>query len=68
MLEKYLPQVSGSKTRNYEEPAAHRGRNTLRAWNLTVSACVDRTNAANHTCSFTDACVGGCESKATENE
>lgn len=28
--------------------------------------CVDRATAVNHTCSFTDACVGGSESKITE--
>lgn len=45
---------------------AHTGCNTLRALILPVSASVDQTTPVNHTCSFTDACVGGSESKITE--
>lgn len=40
--------------------------NTLRFLNLPVSASVEQATAVNHTCSFTDACVGGSESKITE--
>lgn len=45
---------------------AHRVCNTLRSLSLPGSSSVDQASAVNHTCSFTDACVGGSESKITE--